>query len=138
MNKLILLPILFSVIACDFSRDVDKEKEYDPSVLQQSLVSSEDPELDQLRIDFTKACLFSQYTCKLMASSHVIYREADTHMPIAVIFGANPGFPESWVARWCANTTPSKVHVDYVRYPEGQSTNRVWACVMDDYSPGAE
>jgi hypothetical protein len=148
-NKLFALALLFGLFSCSQTSDVGsqtQELKVSPEVSEEEVntfvsKSNEsrtlDPEVDQLRVDFARACVFPSYTCKLANPLNDVYREEDSGMPIAVPFGSTSSLPQSWVAKWCAATTPSKVHVDYVRYPKDQTEKRVWACVMDDYSPGA-
>lgn len=135
MKNFLFIPFVLALVACD-SKPAPVD-ELEPLNSNQQFVFTGDPELDQLRIDYPKACPFNAYTCKIVNPSNVFYREISSGQPIAVTTMGNPeGLPKSWVAKWCGNTTPSKVHVDFIRYPEGQNEQRVWACVMDDYSPG--
>ena len=136
-NFLFVIPVVLSLFACD-KNEPAVVGDLEPIEDTQQFVFTGDPEVDALRVDFAKACPFNAYTCKLANPSNHVYRELSSGQPIAVSVLGNPnGLHKEWVAKWCGNTTPSKVHVDFVRYPEGQNEQRVWACVMDDYSPGA-
>jgi hypothetical protein len=136
MKNFLFIPFVLALFACDSSTitPVADLQPVDASEFRLSL----DPEVDQLAIDFANACPFNAYTCKLANRSNHVYREVSSGQPVAVNTLGNPeGMRRDWVATWCAKTSPSKVHIDFVRYPEGQDEQRVWACVMDDYSPGA-
>lgn len=136
--KKIISALVFTSILFACTSKVEHTQQITTSEPVVQMILTGDPEVDQLKIDFAKACPFSKVACSKAPNQHDVYREADSHMPIAVPFKDYESLPQEIVAQWCDNTFPSKVHVDFVRYPQGQSINRVYGCVMDDYSPGSQ